>query len=195
MPQLFWDTGSSSREVVADAQGSQGVKPISEEIRSDTSITRRLPMGGYVGIASNRDTWPDKYEKVLVDRQATVMERVFNVSPPILFSAVIDAMISLNMPVETVDSPNAVITSDWIRKGENDVNIQSVLGFTRHRFFVRMIMTEASETRLEVHVAGQHYKDNAWVDKALTINKSEELFVAVEEQLAKMPRRGSASGQ
>jgi len=116
---------------------------------------------------------------------------MYQLTPAEVFSAVVDAMTSLNMPVASVDSPSGIVTTDWIRLGVHTMNIfgGGASGATRHRFIVRVYRAKMEEklmTRLEVRVIGQASQDRRWVNQPIKRKVSEELFTAVEEQLTRM---------
>jgi len=195
MPKLFWDTEDGQHPSDVVSSSSSGTVAMEHDVSPEMHAKRILPMAGYVGINASAEKMPEKYEKQLAGRAVTLNERKYGQPVADLFSAVIDAMTSLHVPVASVDSPNGVITSDWIRKGENSINTPNMIGYTRHRFVVRVYRAGAElghATRLEVHVIGQLYESSKWVDKKLVRNVSEELIVSVEEQLAAMQQRGSA---
>jgi len=100
-------------------------------------------------------------------------------------------MTALNMPVQSVDSASGTITTDWIRRGANNPNFLTGLGLfgsggivTRHRFVVR-IFPDGEKARLEIRTLAQGFINNHWVNRPLKRKASEEMFVAVEEQLGR----------
>ena len=181
VPKLLWGTGDDQEQQQEAGQaggGSHSQVATSPEARADYE----MPAVKYVG--SQTGQMPAKYSAMLQDKAVTLDARPFNAPSSKLFSAVVDAMLSLNIPVDVVDSPNGIITSDWVRKGENDPAFQpSIVGFTRHSFIVRVVADAVAGSTLEVHTIGQEYDRNQWTDRPLKRNMSEELFSAVDELL------------
>lgn len=115
-----------------------------------------------------------------------------------VFSSVVDAMTSLNMPVQSVDSPSGTLTTDWIHQGADNPNLlrsamsgafggDGVEGI-RYRFVVRTLRQQEEEgvvrTRLEIRTVGQAFINRHWVNRPIQRKVSEDLFSAVEERLA-----------
>ncbi|MDX8390537.1 MAG: hypothetical protein R8M38_08610 [Mariprofundaceae bacterium] len=150
-------------------------------------------------IAQTTDTSTASGQAVAHHRDVTGMAisldaKVYDHVPGQVISAVIDAMTSLNLPVQSIDSPSGSVTSDWIRQGANNTSsIASGLfggssnnNIVRYRYVIRVLRMQASpKTRLEIRTLGQSYMNRHWVNKKLSKNVSNELFVAVEEQLGR----------
>ena len=183
MPNIFWDSENAQYEPDhADA----GVKPVKPpEISPELHTNRTLPMAGDIAAAASADKLPEKYRRLLAGHDFTLEKRSYE--PPVadLFSAIIDAMTSLNIPVQSVDSRHGIVTSDWLRKGENDLNMPGIRGYTRHRFIISVVPVGA-EFSMEVRTIGQIFKQKHWMDKRLRRNASLELFIAVDEQLTRV---------
>jgi uncharacterized lipoprotein len=141
-----------------------------------------------------------EYAKEAVAGKAVALDaKLYTADAANVFSAVIDAMTALNMPVQSVDSPSGTVTTDWIRWDSSSASTQASLvgsmfggsgvqGY-RHRFVVRvlrqqMVETEA-QTRLEIRTIGQAYMNRHWVDRPFKRKVSDELFSAVDERLSK----------
>ncbi|ATX83016.1 hypothetical protein Ga0123462_2182 [Mariprofundus ferrinatatus] len=181
MPKLFWEAdGGQGAQQDSDLQGeaSHAQTAASPESRSGYV----MPVAGVVG--SKAGAMPEAYKGMLAGRAVTLDARTFNAQPGRVLSSVVDAMFSLNIPVDVVDSPNGIITSDWVREGENDPTFQpSIIGFTRHSFVVRVVAESEGSSMLEVHTIGQEYVSSQWEDRPLKRKVSEELFSAVDELL------------
>jgi len=117
---------------------------------------------------------------------------VYDHSPAQVFSAVIDAMTALNVPVESVDSPSGTVTSAWIRFDSANVNsyvgaAMDVFGagpvHTRHRFIVRVFRMKDGKTQLQIRTLAQQFIQRHWVNKRLKRKVANELFSAVEERI------------
>jgi len=158
-----------------------------------------LPQAERVGTRADPNVLPQKYQESVAGKAVSLDARVYELAPAEVFSAVVDAMTSLNIPVESVDSPSGIVTSDWIRKGSDNPSVMAASGinlfgtggalFTRHRFIVRVFKAQLEEktmTKLEIRTLGQALESRRWVNKPLKRQVAEELFVAVEEQLARM---------
>jgi hypothetical protein len=195
MPKLFWDTDEDRYESdIASGSPPQsvpGTEPptLSDDIAPELHANRQLPMAGDIGITASAGRLPEKYRQLLVSQTSTLNTRTYGQPIAEIFSAAVDAMTSLNIPVESVDSPNGVVISDWIRKGENNLSMPSIKSYTRHRFIVYIYRTgkkSGNITGMEVHVLGQTFHNRHWINSPIKRKVSEELFTAVDEQLARM---------
>ena len=155
----------------------------------------QLPKAEDVASRADPNVLPQKYQEAVAGKAVSLDARVYKLTPAEVFSAVVDAMTSLNIPVESVDSPSGIVTSDWIRKGADSANLAGLNLFgsgpvyTRHRYIVRVFhaqVEESSMTKLEVRTLGQSYENKHWVNRPLKRKVADELFVAIEEQLARM---------
>ena len=171
---------------------SPGTAASREPLDVPPELRAKLELPGAERVASNVDetVLPKKYQEAVAGKAIALDARMFKLTPAEVFSAVVDAMTSLNIPVESVDSPSGIVTSDWIRKGENSPGIfGGSSGLTRHRFIVRVYratLEDKQMTRLEVRVLGQSLINRRWVNKPIIRKVSEELFTAVDEQLTRM---------
>ncbi|OIO73733.1 MAG: hypothetical protein AUJ57_03925 [Zetaproteobacteria bacterium CG1_02_53_45] len=186
-PKLFWDTeeglDQSARSTDAGASGSSEVLP---EVTTQPQGGRELPMAQNIGGA---EQLPGKYSTILAGSKADLNSRSYGQTTGDLFSATVDAMVSLNYPVDVVDSSGGVVTSDWIRKGENNPNMPSVIGYTRHRYIAHIYHDPAASSnlsKLDVYVLGQVFENGKWTDTTLQY-LTEELYSAVNEYLARLP--------
>ncbi len=139
---------------------------------------------------------PDK--KLIAGRAVSLDAKVYDNSAGEVFSAVVDAMTALNMPVQSVDSPSGTLTTDWIRQNSVSANASAsvltglfggdgVQGL-RYRFVVRVLRQTVGEgkmTRLEIRTIGQAYVSNHWVNRPIKRKVNKELFTATEERLSR----------
>ena len=198
MPQLFWDVDDESGKNGASIYGAkteskaQARAPLElpPELRADIE----LPMANEVGSNSADEKLPEQYRKAVAGKSVALDARIYGVSAAQLFSAVVDGMTSLNLPVDSVDSPSGIITTDWVRKGQHNNNIiGSIMGnsgnITRHRYVVRVYRVKAEQqpkSRLEVRTLLQVYTNGHWVNKPMNTKPIAAFFATVEEQLARL---------
>ncbi len=188
MPKLFWDTedGRGGAAVAKTPAESESPHLASRPIEQSK---RELPMAERVGGHAAIGELPEKYSKLLNGDSVATVARSYKQSIAGVYSAAVDAMVSLNIPLESVDSANGILASDWVRKGENSLVMPDVTNYTRHRYVIH-VRRAASElgdmTILEVHVVGQFFEKSKWIDRLLERKVSDELFMAVEEQLSRM---------
>jgi uncharacterized lipoprotein len=138
---------------------------------------------------------PDK--KLVAGQAVSLDARIYESSAAEVFSAAVDAMTALNMPVQSVDSPSGTLTTDWIRQNSVSANATiSAMGSlfgggvqgVRYRFVVRVLRqkAEASEmTRLEIRTIGQAFINRHWVNRPIQRKVADELFTAVDERLSR----------
>jgi len=182
MPQLFWDADGSQSPQQKSGEEVNNTSAQTVVVSSEAHAEYEMPFAGQV--AGQSGPMPEKYKNMLAGRAVTLDVRSFNALPGRVLSSVVDAMFSLNIPVDVVDSPSGIITSDWVREGEDDPSFQpSIVGFTRHSFVLRVVPAAEGDSNLEVHVIGQEYERNQWADRPLKRRVSEELFSAVDELL------------
>ena len=154
------------------------------------------------GVATKSGELPEYAKKAVAGKAVALDAKLYGSDASKVFSAVIDAMTALNMPVESVDSPSGTVTTDWIRQDAVNASAQaSILSGVfggdgvqglRYRFVVRvlrqMVAVEpeaemVQQTRLEIRTIGQVYVNRHWVNRALQRKASAELFSAVDERL------------
>lgn len=160
-------------------------------------------------IASQPQAGGASVQKPSVAGQAVSLDaRAYDQPADVVFSAVVDAMTALNLPVQSVDSPSGTVTTEWVRHDANTKNVfasglsnmfggENVLA-SRHRFVVRVLRLKTEDgdkTQLQVRTLGQVYINRHWVNRQVKRNVAEELFVATGEQLARhepVPAPGAA---
>jgi len=207
MPKLFWGV-DEGKDQPAYAQGadkqadakSRAPLDVPPELRADLQV----PEANAVGANADPNELPEKYRETVAGKAVALDARVYDFTPAQIFSATVDAMTSLNLPVESVDSPSGVVTTDWIRRGANNPGVmgsmQGIFGggdsnITRHRFIVRVfratLPSGIEKTRLEIRVLAQAYINGHWANKPIQQKVTDELFSAVEEQLKRMQTQAS----
>ena len=172
---------------------STGKAASREPLDVPPELRAKLELPGAERVASSADekVLPKKYQEAVAGKAVSLDARMYKLTPAEVFSAVVDAMTSLNVPVDSVDSPSGIITSDWIRRGEHSMSIfgGDVDTLTRHRFMVRVyraMLEDKQMTRLEIRVLGQSFRNRRWINRPIKRKVSEELFTAVDEQLTRM---------
>lgn len=190
-PLIMWH--DDDKPAYAKGSPSTG-KTVSREpldVPPELRAELELPAAEKVASRADEKVLPKKYQEAVAGKAVSLDARDYKLTPAEVFSAVIDAMTSLNIPVESVDSPSGIVTSDWIRRGAHSVGIfgGNTGNVTRHRFMVRVYRAKLEDklmTRLEVRVLGQVVRDRRWVNQPFKRKVSEELFTAVDEQLTRM---------
>jgi hypothetical protein len=172
---------------------SSGKAASREPLDVPPELRAKLELPGAERVASTADekVLPKKYQEAVAGKAVSLDARMYKLTPAEVFSAVVDAMTSLNVPVDSVDSPSGIITSDWIRRGEHSMSIfgGGADTVTRHRFIVRVYRAKMEDklmTRLEIRTLGQAFHSRRWINRPIKRKISEELFTAVEEQLTRM---------
>jgi len=155
-----------------------------------------MPMAGEIASRTDDKILSSEYQNAVAGKAISLDAKVYRIEAPKVFSAVVDAMTSMNIPVDSVDSPSGIITSDWIRRGANStaslgLSIFGDIGDTpvRHRYIVRIYrakLKDSEATKLEIRVHGQSAVNGSWKNKPFKHKASEQLFVATEEQLQRM---------
>jgi hypothetical protein len=202
MPQMFWEVdGQGGPAYARGASGSPNAKsrPMLEvppELRSELE----LPENEDIGMKAGADKLPKQYRRAVAGKAVALHARLYDVTPKQLFSAVVDAMTSLNLPVDSVDSPSGIITTEWIRKGSNNAGGMFGLGnlfggfgvglqkIHRYRFIVRIFKVNADtqfKSRLEVRLLSQVHMNRHWVNRPINNKPGLKLFAAVEKQLGR----------
>jgi len=201
MPKLFWDgnDGDARYDSSGAIKGSseknsekRAALVVPPELRAEIE----LPEANEVATQTDPALLPKKYTEAVAGKGVALDARAYPASADKVFSAVIDAMTSLNLPVESVDSRSGIVTPDWVRKGVNS-SITTVLGGMvglnktpiKHRFVVRVFRMKVAGkvmSKLEIRVLLQSYIAKHWVNKPANRKISLELFAAVEEQLTRM---------
>jgi len=192
MPQLFWEVDDQSGAPgKSDSTGnSRPALVVPPELR-DAQVPHpdQVATGGEPRLTAE--------EKEQVAGTAVALDaKLYSNGAGEVFSAVVDAMTSMNLPVESVDSPSGTITTDWVveKKGSSPVVFNGLFGggdilATRYRFVVRILRQQTTEgvemTRLEIRTIGQAYIDRRWTNRPIKRKVSDELFSATEEQLSR----------
>jgi len=196
MPKLFWDVdeGKDQPAYAGAEGGSQAASrpplTVPPELRSELE----LPEGESVG-TQEQGPVAEKYRKAVAGKAVRLDARLYeNREPAELFSAVVDAMTAMNVPLDSVDSPSGIITSDWIKQGKQSTFV--LFGFTssklvRYKYLVRVYRATGKDgalgTQLEIRTIGQVFEaGQGWVTKPIKNKPVTELFDAVGEQLARM---------
>ncbi|OIO73734.1 MAG: hypothetical protein AUJ57_03930 [Zetaproteobacteria bacterium CG1_02_53_45] len=202
MPKLFWDVDEGAGTGPAYAKGaavdSAGDKPRAPlEVPPELRAELEMPDATAEQIESNGKATaqlPTQYRQTVAGKAVALDARLYDVQPGQLFSAAVDAMTSLSLPVTSVDSPSGILTSDWVRKGSSNddmMGLGSLFGNApkvyRYRFIVRVFKFNADQSRLEVRVLNQSYQNSHWVNKPSNTKLSADLFAAVEKQIGLMP--------
>lgn len=206
MPKLFWDVDESGPAYARDADRG-GVHAESRkhlEVPPELRAEIEVPMSEQV--ASNSGAaLPEKYRQIVAGKAVALHARVYPVEASELFSAVVDAMTSLNLPVDAVDSPSGIVTTEWVRKGANNPSITAMFGIasssdlTRYRYVVRVFRATlpdgAQASKLEIRTLGQVYQNGHWVNQPLKRKLADELFERVEEVLGYHKSAEPAAGK
>lgn len=192
MPQLFW-SADDNKPAYARSSGShgQGDSRVPLNVPPELRKEIEVPMPDQVAIDVAKG---DRTTKAAVAGKSVALNsRTYAKSPSQIFSATVDAMTALNMPVQSVDSPSGVITSDWIRPNADSQNryvgvLTSMVGagptHLRYRFIVRVFRTKNNQSELQIRTLGQQFLSSHWVNKPIKSKVYLELFSAVEERLA-----------
>jgi len=195
--QMFWDvddkSGSQSSIMGSQSTSASEVRAPLElppELRADIE----LPMANVVSSNGTNKAVSEKYRKAVAGKGVALDARVYEVAADQVFSAVVDAMTSLNLPVDSVDSPSGIVATDWVRKGSNNNSMLgnlmgSASNVTRHRYVVRVYRVKAEQqpqSRLEVRTLMQLYTNGHWVNKPMNRKHTESFFATVEEQLGRL---------
>jgi len=188
-----WEAGSDKPAYAQGSGGSKGAESrapldVPPELRDDVEVPNPD------GVATANGAGYSSEEKSQVAGQAVSLDgRVYQQDAATVFSAVVDAMTALNLPVQSVDSPSGTLTTDWIKKSTDATAAmfggmfggETVLAI-RYRYVVRVLRqkAEAGEmTRLEIRTTGQAFVNRQWVDRPIKRKVADELFAATEERL------------
>ena len=203
MPKLFWgmDEGTGASVTKEGGEPTAPSRPplvVPPELQGKVSV----PMAKSVATSNAPLTAaaiPAAAKKMVAGKAVALDARVYDVDAAPLFSAVIDAMTALNIPVESVDSPSGTVTSDWMRKDAASSalgGLANVFGgggapqAVRHRFVVRVLRQEIGgkpRSRLEIRTLSQVFQNRHWMNKRLKRKVANELFSAIEERIAAQP--------
>jgi uncharacterized lipoprotein len=145
-------------------------------------------------IASQNGELTAQTKKLFAGKAVALDAKLYATDAANVFSAVIDAMTALNMPVQSVDSPSGTVTTDWIRQSSASATSSFASGIfggdgvqaIRYRFVVRVLRQATEEkvqTRLEIRTVGQAFINKHWVNRHIKRKVNAELFSAVDERL------------
>ena len=194
---------SGGTKMLWSSDEGAGKSQTHEQLKTDTRPALDIPpsLRGEVevpdaGAIAVRKTVSERYKKTVAGKRVALDARLYDASAASVFSAVLDGMTALNLPVESVDSASGTITTDWVRTGANNPSVNSALSFLggggpraiRYRYVVRVLretLDNVRKTRLEIRLMGQTFGNGHWTNKKLTRKRSEELFSRVGELLAK----------
>ena len=201
MPKLFWSNDEGGGDTPAYARGGPTA---SEEVATRAPLELppelndelQLPTAEDVDLKTSAGPLPEQYDRVVSGKPVALTARLYNIKPGQVLSAVVDALTQLSLPVNSVDSPTGIITTDWVREGDSDAmdSIMGAVGVStvrviRYRLIVRVFrMKEGSrhQSRLEIRVLSQAYQNNHWVNKRTLAKRNQDLFSAVEEQIGRI---------
>ena len=198
-PKLFWSNDENTPVYAQGGKDSGAAESrvpldIPPQLREEISV----PMPDQVALdAARGDVKMSAEEKKAVAGKAVSLDtRLYEKAAPEVFSAVIDGMTSLNLPVESVDSPSGTITTAWVRKDSSQVNsyigaVINVFGgggamAVRYRFIVRVYRMPNDQTQVQIRTLGQVYTSNHWVYKQIQRKVANEVFSATEERLGSL---------
>jgi len=191
-PKLFWDTNEGVEDNQAGAQHESDVRPaldVPPSLRGEVKV----PDAGAIAV---QKTVPERYKKTVAGKRVALDARLFDASAGAVFSAVVDGMTALNLPVQSVDSASGTITTDWVRTDANSPNVSSLFNglggggpqAVRYRYVARVLREtsdEVTKTRLEIRTMSQAFQNGHWTNKKLARKRADELFLRVEELLSK----------
>lgn len=197
MPQMFWPVDDNKPDYARgsrDNSRSEGRAPLDvpPELRKDIEVPMPDKIATEAAQGGARISAREK--KMIAGKAVSLDARVYDQNAAQVFSAIIDAMTALNMPVESVDSPSGTITSAWIRIDSSNPNAyvgaaMDMFGagpvHTRHRFIVRVFRMKDGKTQLQIRTLAQQFIRRHWVNKILKRKVANELFVAVEERVGR----------
>jgi len=200
MPKLFWDVDDGKPAYArGQASGSQakGRAPLDvpPELRKEIEVPMPDKVASEAAASSSGVT--KEHQQAVAGSAVNLHARRYDFTAPQVFSATIDAMTALNMPVSSVDSPSGTLTTEWVGKDVNSSNVyvlSSVLNMfgqgkptkVRYRYVVRVLRVGPTKSQLEVRTLGQQFANNHWSNAPIKMKVSNELFTAVEEQLARL---------
>jgi len=182
MPKLFWDdedgpayAGGSGNE---EGQMPLDVPPpLFEKTSSDTDSSQ-VSAG---------------YKQAVAGKAVALNVREYAVDAATLFSAVEKALVSLDIPLTSVDMPSGIVITDWVKKTPEDSGMfANLMGDSspraiRHRYIVRVFRLEGAgeNSRLEVRTLNQEYRSIRWVNTSKHSAEGVGLFSEVERQIGR----------
>ena len=179
-----------------DSPAAEGRAPLDvpPELRDQVSV----PMPDQVAVETARGEvklTPEE-KQAIAGKAISLDTREYDKPAPEVFSAVVDGLTALNMPVESVDSPSGTVTTAWVRQSASGTGnymnaVLNVFGGgaspTRYRFIVRVFRVNAAKTQLQIRTLGQQFINRHWVFKQIKRKVANELFSATEERMGMMP--------
>ncbi len=209
IPRMFWDTDGNGQPAYARGSSNNSgaeSRPLLEvppELRAELEVPETADTGKNTG---DVNIIPKQYRKTVAGKAVALHARLYDARPERLFSAVVDAMTALNMPVDSVDSPSGVITTEWIRRSSarsggmlnldilGDMFGGSAKKAHRYRFIVRIFKLNADaklKSRLEVRLLSQVLINRHWVNRPIKNKPALKLFSTVEKQLGRTQPQSS----
>ena len=192
MPQLFWETEGDKPDYarssgITGASETRAPLNVPPELREELSVPQ--PDQVAVNAASGNVKLSELEKKAIAGKAVSLDARNYEKTPAEVFSAVVDGMTSLNMPVESVDSASGTITTDWVRITSPTMTsaLAGVFGggvlATRYRLIVRVFRLPDGDTQLQIRSLGQQFANQKWTFKEMKRKVQNELFTATEERL------------
>ncbi len=186
---MFYDTQDKPTEAgPSENNGRNVTSSVPVEASLDSHGKTEVPMPDKIAVQRTDSSH-------VTDKVATVDEsgagktasldvRAYNTSAALLFSAVVDGMTALNLPIEHLNSPSGRVVTDWVRSDAGQLNPSDGSTRTRYRYVAKVFRSENGEhAKLEVQTLSQAFVKRHWTNKAMPRKVSNELFDAVEEQL------------
>jgi len=178
--------GQTRAELKTDARPALDIPP---SLRGEVEV----PDAGAIAV---KKTVSERYKKTVAGKQVALDARLYNASAKRVFSAVLDGMTALNLPVQSVDSASGTITTDWVRTDANNPNVNSLMNVfggggpqaIRYRYVARVLREtsdDVTKTRLEIRTMAQTFSNGHWTNKKLSRKRADELFSRVGELLTK----------
>lgn len=199
MPKMAWGVDEGSGPAYAqggnaNAAASRAPLDVPPALRAELQV----PSSDDVATVTEEKAIPSSYRKAVAGKYVALNAKIYDATAAQVFSAAVDAMTALNLPVQSVDSPSGTLTTDWIRKGGsgNALGMFSNLfdfgggpKIVRYRYVVRVLRANVAghvgpQAQLEIRTIGQVYNGHNWVNAQLKEKVADDLFSAFEEQLA-----------
>jgi len=196
---MVWSVDDKTPAYAGSHAGAQapGRPPLDvpPSLRDDIEV----PMPDKVAAASTTrsSVLTPVHKQAVAGKAVSLDARRYAFTPAQAFSAVVDAMTALNLPVASVDSPSGTLTTDWIGQDVNtsntNVGVSNILGMfgqgkarkVRYRYIVRVLRTGEGNTQIEVRTLGQALTSH-WYNVPMKKKVANQLFSAIEEQLARL---------
>lgn len=204
-PQMFWPVKGNKPDYTRGTDGpkAEGRAPLDvpPELRGQVSVPMPDKVATEVAVGDVKMSEEEK--QAIAGKAISLDARLYDKTAAEVFSAAIDALTSLNLPVESVDSPSGTITTAWVRQASTNASsyansLMNVFGgggplATRYRFILRVFRMKDGKTQLQVRTLAQEYINHHWVFKELKRKVANEVFSAVAERLGvEDSKKGSA---